>query len=106
MNKIEIELSNYQLSFLNEMIADNILNNPHGLPKEAKAKFYLITDIAGKLLKKAIDKKEALKPFKIALKYYEAFALHQFLLVFIDYEKTEKRRVTRGILGELNQKLT
>ena len=104
--KIEIELSNYQLSFLNEMIADNTPDKPHGLHKEAKAGFYLITDTAGKLLKKAIDKKGVSKPFKIALKYYEAYALHQFLLTFIDYEKTEKRRVTREILGELNQKLT
>ncbi len=104
--KVELKISNYQLIFLNEMIADNTPDNPHGLNKDAKAGFYLITEIAGKLLKKAIDKKGVLKPFKIALKYYEAFALHQFLLTFIDYEKTEKRRVTREILGLLNQKLT
>lgn len=108
--KLELKLTNYQLSFLNATIADNLSIDVEGKLKEHKSFIYLMNDVAGKLLKKAIEKRQASKSFKIALKYYEAFALHQFLYMYIpyeisDFETTERRRITREILGILNQKL-
>jgi len=102
--KIEFEISNYQLSFLNEMIADNLLLPSQATSRENRSFIYLMTEIANKLLKKAIDKRGVLKVFKLSLKYYEAVAVYQFLLLYIDYEQTEKRRITRQILGIINQK--
>lgn len=103
--KIELEITNFQLSFINEMIADNLLEPSQATSKENRSFIYLMIEVANKLLKKAIDKRGVKKVFKISLKYYEAVALHQFLLLFIDYEQTEKRRVTREILGIINQKI-
>lgn len=109
--KIQLELTNYQLAFLNEFIAEKLPQNVHGYQKEFMSFIYQMREIAAKLLKKAIDKRERLKPFKIDLKYYEAFALHRFLFTYIDYlrfvdnETIEKRRIIREILGEINQKL-
>jgi methyltransferase-like protein len=104
--KIAIKTSNYHLSFINEMIADNLPAEQKGFKKEDKSLFYLMNEIAAKLLKKAIDKKGTSKPFTITLKYYEAFTLHKFILIYMDYEEGEKKRVTREILGTINQKLT
>lgn len=108
--KIDIKLTNYQLSFLNATIADNLSLEVNDKLKEVKSFIYLMNDVSGKLLKKAIEKRQDSKTFKISLKYYEAYALHQFLYIYIDYETsdfetTERRRVTREILGILNQKL-
>ncbi|MCV9929500.1 hypothetical protein OIU83_17700 [Flavobacterium sp. LS1R49] len=108
--KVELKLTNYQLSFLNEMVADNLLSPSEVMSKENKSFIYLMTEIGSKLLKKAIDKRSHLKPFKVSFKYYEAFALHQFLYMYVDYvikdyETTEQRRITREILGIINQKL-
>jgi hypothetical protein len=103
--KLEIEITNYQLSFINEMIADNLLEPAQATSKENKSFIYLMLEIANKLLKKAIDKRGVKKAFKLSLKFYEAVAVHQFLLVYIDYAKTEKRRVTLEIIGILNQKI-
>ncbi|QSW90725.1 hypothetical protein J0383_07915 [Flavobacterium endoglycinae] len=103
--KIEFEINNYQLSFINEMIADNLLEPSKATSKENRSFIYLMIEIANKLLKKAIDKRGVKKVFKLSLKYYEAVAVHQFLLLYIDYEQTEKRRVTREIIGIINQKL-
>lgn len=103
--KIEFEITNNQLSFINEIIADNLLEPAKATSKENRSFIYLMLEVANKLLKKAIDKRGVKKAFKLSLKYYEAVALHQFLLLFIDYEQTEKRRVTREILGIINQKL-
>jgi hypothetical protein len=109
--KIVLEFNNYQLAFLNEFIADYLPDNLNGLDKESKAGIYIMREFAGKLLKKAIDKREDLNRFKIDLKYYEACALHAFLFKFIDYlsgidnSTVEKRRIIREILGEINQKL-
>lgn len=105
--KIEILVTNNELSFLNELISDNLPTLKAGvLSKETKASFYLLSEIESKLLRKALEKKEILKPFKLTLKFYEAYALHQFLLIYIENELTEKRRVTRNILGLINKKLT
>lgn len=103
--KIEFEITNYQLSFINEMIADNLIDPSKATTKENRSFVYLMLEIANKLLKKSIDKRGVKKVFKLSLKYYEAVAVHQFLLLYIDYEQTEKRRVTREILGIINQKL-
>lgn len=104
--KIEFEITNYKLSFINEMIADKLLDPYMGAMKEEKAFLYLMQEVSTKLLKKTLAKRSDKKAFKLSLKYYEATALHQFLLRFIDYdEKSERRRVTREILGIINQKL-
>lgn len=104
--KINLKLSYYQLAYLNELIADNIRLLSAGNTKADKSFYYHMSDIAAKLLKKAIDKIGADDKFHIKLKYYEAYAIHQFLYVFIDYAETEKRRVTREILGEINQEIS
>jgi hypothetical protein len=103
--KIEFEITNYQLSFINEMIADNLLEPSQATSKENRSFIYLMLEIANKLLKKAIDKRGLKKAFKLTLKFYEAVAIYQFLLLYIDYDLTEKRRVTRQILAVINQKL-
>ncbi|QEE51059.1 hypothetical protein FUA48_16185 [Flavobacterium alkalisoli] len=103
--KLKIELSIFQLAIINELIADNLPIMSRGLLKSEKSAFYLMSQVADKLLKKAIDKRVSDKKFKISLQYYEAFALHQFLLTFIDYTETDNRRITRDIIGIINQKL-
>jgi hypothetical protein len=103
--KIEFEITNYQLTFINEMIADHLLEPSKATSKENRSFIYLMLEIANKLLKKAIDKRGVKKVFKLSLKYYEAVAVHQFLLMFIDYDKTERRRITREILSVINQKI-
>lgn len=104
--KIELKITSYQLSFLNEFIANNLPVQVVSQEKQTKALFFLIREIANKTLKKAIDKQGISKPFKLHLKYYEAYALHQFLLTFMDYEAGENRRITREILGNINKQLT
>ncbi|OAE90331.1 hypothetical protein [Flavobacterium psychrophilum] len=104
--KVEIKTTYDQLLFLNQFIANNLPVQIVNQEKEVKSLFYLITEIATKILKKTIDKKGISKPFKLPLKYYEAYALHQFILTFIDYEAGENKRVTREILGKINKELT
>lgn len=104
--KIELKLSTSHLSFVNQMIADNLPLMAAGTTKGDKSAFSLMSEIADKLLKKAIDKRHTDTEFKVTLKYYQAYALHQFIHIFIEYEKTEKRRLTREVLGILNQKLS
>jgi hypothetical protein len=103
--KIDIEITKDQLYFINEMIADNLLEAHAMELKQDKSFIYMMHDISNKLLKKTIEKRDSSKPLKLSLKYYEAFTLHQFLLMYSDYEETEKRRLTRGILAIINQKI-
>ncbi|MEO6176798.1 MAG: hypothetical protein ABIP27_16725 [Flavobacterium circumlabens] len=103
--KIEFKITNHHLSSINEIIADNLLEPHTATTKENRAFIYLMLEVSNKLLKKAIDKKAHKTAFKLSLKYYEALALHQFLLMFIDYGKTEKRRLTRELIGIINQKI-
>ena len=103
--KVALEITYYQLQFLNEFMANNLPLQIVNQEKQVKSLFYLITEIANKSLKTAIDKKGVSKPFKLTLKYYEAYALYQFLLTFMDYEVGENKRVTREILGKINKKL-
>ena len=103
--KIEFEITNNQLSFLNGAIAANLVDPVQATSKENKSFIYLMFDIANKLLKKAIDKRGVKKAFKLSLKFYEAVAVHQFLLIYIDYGTREERRVTREILAIINQKI-
>ncbi|MRX40383.1 hypothetical protein GJU43_13935 [Flavobacterium sp. LC2016-23] len=103
--KVELKFTNYQLSFLNAFIADNLPASVHGEMKDRKSFIFLMNDVSCKLLKKAIEKRQEAKAFKISLKYYEAFALHQFLYLYMDYDNTERYNVTREILGVINQKL-
>lgn len=103
--KIELQITYNQLLFLNEFIAINLPTQFVNKDKQVKSLLYLITELAQKLLKKQVDKIGVKTPFKISLKYYEAYALHQFILTFMEYEPSERRRVTRKILGEINQKL-
>ena len=70
--KIEFQLTNYKLSFLNEMIVDNLSGKANFSTREAKSFNCLMNEIAEKLLKKAISKRSISKPFKVSLKYYEA----------------------------------
>lgn len=104
--KIQFAISIYQLAFVNETLADFLNGNINSHPKAVKASYCLLMEVAEKVLKKGIDNRLALKPFKMTLKYYQAYYLHQFLLTHIDNEQTEKRRVIREVLAILNQKLT
>lgn len=104
--KIEFEITNNQLSFLNEAIAYHLVDPVQATSKENKSFIYLMFDIANKLLKKSIDKRGIKKAFKLTLKFYEAVAVHQFLLIYIDQGTSrEQKRVTREILAIINQKI-
>lgn len=104
--KIDLEITYNQLLFLNDFMGTNLPLEFATSDKRVKSLLYLTTEVAQKLLKKTIDKMGIKKPFKLSLKYYEAYALHQFILTFMYYEPSESKRVTREILGILNQKLT
>lgn len=103
--KIDIEISNYQLSFLNEMIAENLLEPAQATSTENRSFIYLMYEVASKLLKKTIDKRGIKKTFKLSLKYYEAVALHQFGLLYLDRNFTERGIAIREVLGLINQKI-
>lgn len=104
--KIELKITNHQVLYINEMIADNLIDPNMARTKEEKSFVYLMHDISNKLLKRTIENRDNSKAFKLSLKYYEAFAFHEFLLRFdFEYNSLERIRVTRQILGIINQKL-
>lgn len=104
--KIQFKISSYQLDFVNEILARILSINRFEGSMDNKSAYCLTTEVANKLLKKSIDKRLDSKPFKIALKYYEAHVLHQALLIYIDHNSTAERvRVIREVLAEINQKI-
>lgn len=103
--KIQLQLTLDDLVFINAFIGNNLTKKEQCTSKESLSNFYMIIELLKKLLKKMLDKQEVKKPFLITIKYYEAFTLHQFLLIHIDYQESENRRMTRKILAALNQKL-
>jgi len=100
MDKIEFKITLERLHTINNVLRFSFDVRP--ITRQEKVAISVLDNVIKKLAKKEIDKARNTTPFKISLKYYEAYYLESALLYIIQYQPDNDIQI---IIDILNQQL-
>lgn len=106
MEKIKIKLTIQELSIINNVLSG--VTNYNAIQSQQKFMKSLYIEVSQKLLKKAITKTNAIGKFTMSLKYFEVYALVDFISASVEaldsFEGfTYEKNVLRKTMNELNE---